>query len=113
MQANTDPPMTEKPPANVAVGSDETAAAAFAASESPDGKDAPKQISAMQAYVVGSHPNAAQPVGLTLLTTAVSASSPTAPQPCYVFKLSRLSPRADLASPLPWSTSFWATSLHF
>ncbi|KAI7153802.1 ATP-binding cassette multidrug transport protein [Hortaea werneckii] len=50
MQANTDSPMTEKPPANVAIGSDETAAA-LATSESTDGKDAPKQISAMQAYV--------------------------------------------------------------
>ncbi|KAI6896406.1 ATP-binding cassette multidrug transport protein, partial [Hortaea werneckii] len=50
MQTNTDSPMTEKPPANVAVGSDETAAA-LATSEPPDGKDAPKQLSAMQAYV--------------------------------------------------------------
>ncbi|KAI7554832.1 ATP-binding cassette multidrug transport protein [Hortaea werneckii] len=50
MQATTDPPITEKPPANATCGSDKTAAA-LATSESTDGKDAPRQISAMQAYV--------------------------------------------------------------
>lgn len=55
MQATTDPPITEKPPANATCGSDKTAAA-LATSESTDGKDAPRQISAMQAYVVRFHP---------------------------------------------------------
>lgn len=47
--------MTEKPPTNAAVGS-ETAAAVRAPWESPIGKDAPKQMSAMQAYVVSFQP---------------------------------------------------------
>lgn len=43
--------MTEKPPTNVAMGS-ETAVVALATSKTPDGRDAPKQMSAMEAYMV-------------------------------------------------------------
>lgn len=92
--------MSEKLPVNAALGSE--TATALATSESLDGKHAPKQIPAMQAYLV-SLPN----IALSLVRRAplTFASSVFFPMALQQYHLSRSSPSSRPVvpeSPLRW-----------